>query len=290
MTRPALNFLALIIILAISGCSGSRMAVRMVSPAIDPMMMSLFAEEDLQVAQSAMEADIKLLDGLLLMSPRHRDNRLRMAQLLAGYSLLFAEPEDPARAVRFYQRSAEAAGLALRDTDLAGLLLTGTRDDFEQIILKLKSSDREALFWWAFATGARLSLQLDDPATVVLLPRVESVMRWCVEDEPEYFFGGGLLFLGAVAATRPVMLGGDPVLAEEYFARTAAINGQQLWLVDLYRARYLCTATWAAERFVTLLENVIQTDQLPPPEELRLLNSFARQQAARLLERRHDYF
>ena len=135
MTRPALNFLALIIILAISGCSGSRMAVRMVSPAIDPMMMSLFAEEDLQVAQSAMEADIKLLDGLLLMSPRHRDNRLRMAQLLAGYSLLFAEPEDPARAVRFYQRSAEAAGLALRDTDLAGLLLTGTRDDFEQIIL-----------------------------------------------------------------------------------------------------------------------------------------------------------
>jgi hypothetical protein len=274
----------------LAGCSSSRLAVRLVSPAIDPMMESIFAEEDLQIARSAMEADIKLLGGLLRMSPAHRENHLRMSQLLAGYCLLFAAPDDKSRAIRLYQRSADAAGLSLNDSKLSELLLNGTRAEFRQGMRNLQAQDREALFWWSFATGGRLSLQLDDPATIVQLPRIEAVMSWCVEGDPEYFFGSGLLFLGAVMATRPQMLGGDTELASQYFDRVASINGGQLWLVDLYRARYVCTASWDEEQFVELLENVIHQEQLPPREDLRLLNSFARRQAADLLERRYEFF
>jgi len=231
-----------------------------------------------------------LLGGLLRMSPAHRENQLRMAQLLAGYCLLFAEPDDKSRAIRLYQRSAEAAGMSMHDSELAQLLLNGTRAEFRQAMETLQTVDREALFWWSFATGGRLSLQLDDPATIIQLPRVEAIMHWCVAEDPDYFFGSGLLFLGAVMATRPLMLGGDLELANEYFDRVASINQGQLWLVDLYRARYVCTASWNEEQFVELLENVIQQEQFPPREDLRLLNSFARSQAVDLLERRHEYF
>lgn len=293
--RPSSVRLMFLVVASVSigvlaGCSSSRMAVRLVSPAIDPMMESIFAEEDLQIAEGAMEADIKLLGGLLRMSPAHRENQLRMAQLLAGYSLMFAEPDDKKRAIRLYQRSADAASLSMRDRDLPELLLNGTRDQFRQGIEELRVVDRESLFWWSFATGGRLSLQLDDPATIVQLPRVEAVMHWCVQQAPEYFFGSGLLFLGAVMATRPVMLGGDPELANQYFDRVDSINDGQLWLVDLYRARYVCTASWDENQFVELLENLLQQEQLPPREDLRLLNSFARGQAVDLLERRYEFF
>jgi len=178
----------------------------------------------------------------------------------------------------------------MHDSELAQLLLNGTRAEFRQAMETLQTVDREALFWWSFATGGRLSLQLDDPATIIQLPRVEAIMHWCVAEDPDYFFGSGLLFLGAVMATRPLMLGGDLELANEYFDRVASINQGQLWLVDLYRARYVCTASWNEEQFVELLENVIQQEQFPPREDLRLLNSFARSQAVDLLERRHEYF
>ncbi len=289
MSRTRLTWLSLCLLL-VTGCSSQRLAVRFISPVFDPMMQAIFAETDLQVAQSAMESDILLLEGLLRMAPDHRDNRLRLAQLLTGYSLICVEPVAHARAVDFYRRGAEAAGLAFKDPGQCALLTSGTRAEYEQTLRELDRRDHPALFWWAFATGARLRLQLDDPAAIMLLPRVEAVMQWCVEVDPAYFFGGGLLWLGAVAATRPVLLGGDLVAATALFAQAATLNRDQLLLVDVYRARYLCTANFDENGFRVLLRNVIQSEPESEPEHLHLLNSFARSQARTLLETVDEYF
>ena len=100
--------------------------------------------------------------------------------------------------------------------------------------------------------------------------------------------GAALSFLGAVHASRPPMLGGDPNKAREYFERAA--DAQPGYLMNkVMEAQYLAVQTQDRSRYKRLLGEVLAADADALPEQ-RLANELAKRRAALLLERIEEYF
>jgi hypothetical protein len=84
------------------------------------------------------------------------------------------------------------------------------------------------------------------------------------------------------------MFGGDFARAAKHFDRAAAINHNQLLLVDVYRARYLLRQMGERAAFHSTLTRVVEAVVNDP--ELNLANTVAKQEAAALLAQEKDLF
>ncbi|MCK5739599.1 hypothetical protein KAH55_10470, partial [bacterium] len=84
--------------LLLSGCSMQKLTMKAMDPVIDGSMQALFAESDLGIARSAIEVDLKLLDGMLVNQPKNRKLLFFAAQGYTSYALGFVEDESVERA------------------------------------------------------------------------------------------------------------------------------------------------------------------------------------------------
>jgi hypothetical protein len=277
---------ALGLALLLAGCSLKGMAVRTLTPALDPFLAGLFAEGDLRLAEPALAVDLHLLEGLR----RTRDNA-RLAELqamaLTGYALIFAEsgPQaDRERAGRLYLR-ARGIGIGLLGQDPFPL----SEDAFRIWLEGRGPRELPGLFWSAFPYGAWMQLNLNSQEALFRLPRVEALVRHCLEIDEGYFHGSGHLFLGALDCLRPRLVGGDPERGRERFRRAAAVAGEDLLLPLLFEARYYCPATLDEERFDEIQAEAAGFDLDRRPAE-RLLNAWVLRELAALAGRRGELF
>jgi len=266
------------------GCSISRVAVRGMTPALDNFVDALFAEPDLALARGAFEADLHLIAGLRRTSEQERLQELQ-AMALTGYALVYCEGEDNARAAHFYLRARDL-GLDLLGTD--PFLLE--EEAFQSWLAARGKKDLPALFWTAFPYGAWMNLNLDSQEAIFRLPRVEAMVRRCLELDESYFFAAGHLFLGALDCTRPRFVGGDPDKGRARFQQADSLDGDHFLLPLLFEARHYCTASLDEERFDAILA-VLEEDPAPYLRHPQaLLNSWCLQQLRLLRDRREELF
>lgn len=268
----------------LQACSLSRVAVRGVTPALDHFVEALFAEPDLQLARSAMETDLHLLDGL---RRTHDQARLKELQAMActGYALVYCEGEDNMRAGSLYLRARDL-GLAMLGQDPFVL----EEEAFQTWLAACGKQELPALFWTAFPYGAWMNLNLDSQEAIFRLPRVEAMVRRCLELDESTFFGAGHLFLGALDCTRPRFVGGDPDQGRQHFQRAAELEGELFLLPLLFEARHYCTASLDEERFDAIME-VLDQDPAPYLDHPQaLLNRWCLRELAQLREQRSELF
>ncbi len=271
----------LLLALLLSGCSVKGLVTRQVTPVIDGMVESLFAEPDLQLARTAFEADIKLIEGLR-RSLDSRELQVRQAMALAGYALLFCEGVDNERASRFYRRSLNV-GLELLGEDP----FERNQEDFEAWLVGME--DQEALFWTAFPYGAWMALNLSENEATFRLHRVEAMIARASELNPHYFFGAGDLFAGAIHCVKPRFIGGDPAAGQALFHAVGETASRGLLLPLYFEARYYCPASLDEERFDQILQSAEQYDLSQRPD-MALLNHWALEQIRALGEMRGELF
>ena len=246
-------------------------------------------ETDLELARASMPANLKMIETLLLADPGNTAYRVQAAMGFYGYTLAFVEPGgDPDRAAGLYQRARAHALIALEDAGMSQAALTGSAAEFEQTLAALDAEAVPALFWTASSWGKWIELQLDDPARLAELPRVEALMQRVLELDETYYYGCAHLFFGAYYGGRAPMFGGDFVRAAKHFDRAAAINRNQLLLVEVYRARYLLRQMGEREAFHSTLTRVVEASVADP--DLNLANALAKQEAASLLAQEKDLF
>jgi len=279
----AQSLLLALLLPGLLGCSLRRMALRTVEPVLDDFVDALFAEEDLELARGAFEADIKLIEGLRRTgdSPRLR---VLNAMALTGYALIYCEGFDDERAGRLYLRA--------RDIGQRMLGLDPFEMDesaFREWLAARRPVDLEGLFWTAFPYGAWINLNLHLSEALFRLPRVEDMVRTCIELDEGYFFGAGSLFLGALDCVRPRIVGGDPRRGREAFRRAQGLVGPALLLARLYEAKYYCPAALDEQRFDELLAEIRAFDSAAYPDH-RLLNSYCLREVEGLAQRREELF
>lgn len=272
-----------------SGCSTDRLVARGASPLIERGVSAMNRETDTELARASIPATLKMLETLLLLDPGNVAYRTQAAMGFHGYALGFVEPTDPERARDLYRRARDHALAALEDAGVSRSTLNGDVATLERALAKLDARALPALFWTASAWGKWIELQLDDPARLAELPRVEALMGRVLALDESYYYGGAHLFFGAYYGGRAPMFGGDFARAARHFDRAAELNRNQLLWVDVYRARYLLRQAGERDAFHAALSRVVVAPDGADPE-LNLANALARQAAAALLAREEELF
>lgn len=276
-------------LLPLSGCSTSQLVARGASPLIEHGMAAMNRETDLELARASIPANLKMIEALLLADPGNVAYRVQAAIGFHGYALGFVEPGDRVRATALYQRARDHALVALERAGLPQATLAGDMSALQQALSKLDARAVPALFWAASAWAKWIELQLDDPARLDELPRVELLMQRVLALDETYYHGGAHVFFGVYYGGRAPMFGGDFARAARHFDRAAEIGQGRLLMGEVYRARYLLRQTGDRTAFHATLQRVLDAPTAGDPE-LNLANALARQEAAVLLNQEEDLF
>ncbi|MDH4263427.1 MAG: TRAP transporter TatT component family protein [Spirochaetia bacterium] len=281
----------------------NKLVVSGVSGAMDKGRSAFEREPDLDIAETALASNLKLLEAVLQQDPENIQLRLFLAEGYALYSMAFVEDRyeeldysdseladyQRKRAILFYNRSKNYASddlLKKMNTSSVDLV---NEDTLKKYLAQTKKEDVRALFWFAFSWGAAINLQRDEIVQLASLPYIEMIMNRVKELDDKYYFGGVYLFEGMYYGGRPPMLGGDMERSKAAFEKALAISDKKILLVSYYYARSYCIQIQDLECFKKNLDFVINSKDDIYPEQM-LANSLAKRKAIRLLKHGSGYF
>lgn len=278
----------LLITLLLSGCV-QQLAVKSIGGIMDDGFLVLNEEQDLQLAKTSIESNLKLLESIMRSDPEN-DHLLLLASMgYSSYALGFVEDDSLPRAGTLYLRGKEYGMKILRTNKRFSEAIDKTPEDLVAALNTFSVKDIPALFWTAIGWGSYISANLTDPAALVEMPKVEAIMQHVVRVDPTYYYGGAHFFLGTLLASRPVIFGGKPELAREHFEKCISISQGKFLMPYVYYAGRYAVQTQNRELFESLLATVENAplDILP---EARLSNTLAKQKARNLLQKADELF
>ena len=276
-------------ILLMSGCSLQKLAVKSTTGVLNNSIDAIYSETDLELAEQAIAANLKLLEGFYLSDPGNKNLLLLLTQGYASFSLGFVEDYQPGRAKVFYLRSVDYGKKLLLKEGVFKKEIPDKLEDWETALAKVNKKQVPAVFWTAFAWGSWINLSKDNPAALIDLSKVQAMMNRVVELDEGFFFGTAHLFFGAIAGSLPPMLGGDPELAKKHFDKCLELSDQKLMLAYVYMAEFYARPLLEEELFDKFLKEVLQApkDILPGYE---LMTAIAKRKANLLIKKKEDLF
>lgn len=266
--------------LLLAGCSLNRLAVKSTASVIDKGLPAIYREKDPQFAREALPASLKLMEVLLESDPGNQALLLDTAMGFCGYSFMFIEDENEARASGLYRKG---SGYALRALELKGASKDGSVDP-----RALDKNTAAAAFWHTFCRAAYVNLNRGDPDAVAELPKIMPVAERVAELTPAYYYNGSYAMLGTYYALRPRILGGDPEKAKLNFDKAMLGGGADFLLNGYMAARMYAVAAQDEDYFVRALNAILAAE--PKDDEARLANEVAKIKAAKLLEKKDELF
>jgi len=298
---PVIYFLCLMI----AGCSITKMTANQTTAILVKAASTYDKESDLELAEQASLGNLKMLEGLLEVTPGNADLLLLTSGSFSRYAFGFIEDrkeiaserndlkerdKQVRRAVDFYERG-KAYGLRLLAQSRREFP-EAVKQDLKQFSAELEHLEKKhvpALFWTAYAWGSIINLQQNKPERLIELPRVEMMMERVLELDESFFFGGAHLFYGVYYGGRPKMFGGDPEKAKQHLEQAVEISSSKYLMAKFFLARYYAVPAQDKESFERVLQDILSA----PPDlfpEQRLANELAKRRAERWLSRTDELF
>lgn len=298
--------LGLVCLVLIPGCNpfGQHSAVRLISQITMAGTPAYERETDLELAEQAMAANVKVVEALLETEPDNPTLLLQAVQGFAGYTYAFVEvrvdaarghdlaqaAQQTRRAQQLYRRGMQYGLRRLSQYDTAWLQAAAL--DETTLTTLSRRLDRTAvpvLFWTSFCWGGMLNMDRAALETVTALPRLQIVLRRLLELDETYFYGLPHLLQAVQYAGLSPLLGGNPAQAQHHFTRAQALSQGRLLIVPLLEAQYYAVQTQDRTLFQQRLQQVLDAPETLFPEQ-GLLNAVAKQRAEILLQRIDDLF
>lgn len=273
----------------LGACSMGQIVARSSESIMDGSVDAMNRETDLVLAEAAIPANIKLVEGLIVEDPENRVLLVSAAQAFYGYTYGFVEIDNPERADALYARGVHYGVRALKTRGLELDISRASIDELDAALAKLNKNAVPALFWTASNWAKQIDLNRTSPERIAQLTSVERLMHRILELEPDFYYGGVYIFYGVYYGGRAPMLGGNYALAEENFAAARTVTEGKLLIADVLQAEYLERQRLDVDQFNILLRNVINTPVGSFPE-MALANQIARQRADLLLALQNDWF
>jgi len=260
--------LSLIFILAVfvfSNCSVKRITIDSTALFMDDISDSFFEEGDIDFAEQAIPANLKLLEGLIKGSSYENDNLLlKGCKMFGMYAMGFIEDattdkkldkKNLKRASVFYEKAKDYGLMIFKKKSDFKSALEGTIEDFIKILPAFNENDIELLFWAAFAWGSYINLNKTSPYAIADLPKVKAMMERVIELNDKYFYGLPHLFM-IVYYSMPKMFGGNLEKAKEEYDKIIRISEDKFVLADFFMAKYYAVAAQDKELFLKLLNKI----------------------------------
>ena len=267
---------------ALSGCVS-----RSISRFAEDLGRAVAAHDDPELVRAALPAYLLLVDGMIERSPKSPDLLETGCSLYTAYAGLVAG--DAARSAKLSERAMAYAQSAWLHRHRKSFSLRTCRfDAFRAELAALNRKHVHSLYTLGSAWAGWIRAHPEAVSAAADIPRVEAVMKRIVAIDPGYRDGAPHMVLGSLGMLLPEDLGGDPEDARTHFERALVLaEGKNLMVPVLYASQY---AVPAGDRplYRRLLRAVI--DAPPGPGENQLMNTIAREQAARLLREEDKAF
>jgi len=275
------------LLLLSSGCM--KIALRMSPSVLEDFTVSIFEECDPVLAEQAIPANLKLLEGLLKNDPGNKKILTLLSMGYAGYGMLFVGDEASSRASRFYRRALNFGMRALGESGKTLISVDSNDRDIKRALSRLGTREFEALFWSTVSWNAWISLNLDKPVALAQLGPSRACLERLIAMNPHYLYGFPYVLMGVSLAAVPEILGGDSKKAKEYFERAISEAKGKFFLAHYYYARYYATRVQDKHLFFKLIRRILQGDPYSL-KDVCLINTVIRKRAIGLQEMADELF
>ncbi len=254
------------------GCGSiQRLGVRTMSPILKEGGELLTHERNWDFFKDSTPANLKFLELLYLQD----QNNLKLLSLLikgyAGYAyavpetLLFEEElkgNDGSHWKRetldFYTRAFDYGLSYLEKQDITSESLLNLEESKLLALLQkeLNEDDLVSVLYFAQSWGSLIQQQKDNVALVAQVPRVKVLFDWVCGIQPNIEHGVCDIFYAQYEASRPKMLGGDPVKAEELYLSAIKKRPHHL-LIRLGYIQYLLIPSYDQEKYEAIAKDLV---------------------------------
>ena len=257
------------------------------SDMMEHLSSTILNNDDLPMVKAGAPAYLLMIDSLISKDPKNKALLANAAMLYTAYSDLFVK--DRIRSKKMAQKALNYANQAIcLEKKDACMLKSGTFEDFEKIISKMKIENVPALFSLGNAWSAWIMANKDDFNAIADMAHIEMIMKKVVELDDAYKEGAAYLYLGTLATLLPPALGGKPELGKQYFEKAVASSHGKNLMVKVIFAKLYAKMIFDRKLHDQLLEEVIATD--PKIKGYTLVNTWAKIQAQELIDSADDYF
>jgi predicted anti-sigma-YlaC factor YlaD len=292
---------ALAAMFGIVSCSVEHYAANRLGDALAGGGTAYASDDDPELVRQAVPFSLKLVESLLLESPRHEGLLLAAASGFTQYAYAFVQEDadeveatSVARAAELRTRARKlylrARGYGLRGLEVRHPGFEGAlRADAKKALEGLRAPDVPLLYWTAAAWGGAINLAKDDPETVADLPLVEAMMdRGLALDER---FGAGAIhvFLISYESSRPGGARDAETRAREHFRRAVELDGGNRAAPMVALAEAVAAPRQDKKEFEALLSRALAVDENARPE-WRLENLVLKRRARWLLDHVEERF
>lgn len=278
------RLLAILVIFSLTaGCT--RLIV---DPLIDPLVLSLQKQTDLDLLRDGAPSLLLIIDGLIASDPENAQLLMAGTKAYSSYAAALFEYDETARAAALSLKARNYGITLLRLLPDLAIQDGATLTDFTRSLEGLKKKHVPDLFWGGYGWATWIRFQDGAPAAMAALPMVEQVMLRVVALDETFYYGGAHLFLGAYYGSRPKMYGGKPEESRKHFERALEIGQRKLLLTQVAYAEGYARMIFDRELYESLLTEVLA--QPLENNELASSNQLAKQMAAKLLAQIDDFF
>src|SRR6266849_1812601 len=294
-------FPILILAFALTGCSVRRFAINKLGDSLANSGTTFASDNDPEFVGQAVPFSLKLMEGLLAESPKHRGLLFAAASGFTQYSYVYvqqpAEEIESADIEKSAALRARARNLYLRARDygLRGLeakhrgFTVALHENPKSGVRVARAADVPLLYWTAVSWGAALSLSKDQPELVAEQPQIESLIDRAYQLDAEYEHGVIEQFLISYESARHGVKGDFAVRCKEHFDRAVQLSTGQLASPFVAYAESVSIQKQNRTEFDSLLKKALEVDPDARPE-WRLSNLIMQRRARWLLSRQDELF
>ena len=293
--------LALLAALLLSGCSVRKFAINKLGDSLANSGTTFASDNDPEFVGQAIPFSLKLIEGLLAESPKHRGLLFAAASGFTQYSYAYVqqsseqvETEDVTKSQALRER-ARNLYLRARDYGLRGLetkhrgFSLSLRENPKAAVRIAKPADVPLLYWTAVAWGAAIALSKDRPELVAEQPQVEAMIDRAYELNRDYEHGAIDQFLISYESARQGVKGDFAARCREHFDRAVSLSSGQLASPYVAYAETVSLPKQNRGEFEMLLKKALAVDP-DGRAEWRLSNLVMQRRARWLLSREDELF
>ena len=285
----------------LSGCSMKKFAINKVGDSLANSGTTYASDDDPDLVGQAVPFGLKLMEGLLAESPKHRGLLFAASSGFTEYAYAYVqepseelESDDLARA-NFLKARARRLYLRARDYGLRGLETkhpgfgAALREDSKKAVRSATRRDVSLLYWTAVSWCGAIALSKDRPDLVGEQPLAEALIDRAYELNADFEHGAIDQFLISYEPARQGANGDFASRSKQHFDRAVTLTSGQSASPFVAYAESVSVQKQNRAEFEALLQEALAVDPDAHPE-WRLSNLIAQRRARWLLLRKDELF
>jgi hypothetical protein len=277
------HFLTILITLFLSSCSTTKIASDVMAKTIKKGLPAFMEEDDLRLAKTSLESNIKLLEVLHKANPENKNINIILSQAYFAYAFTFVDldylkennyekkQEKKKRAIKMYKRGLKYGlnALFLTCCNIEKAIKTNNLKLLKRQITKV--TDEELIFWPTFNWAMLINLSMSSVETIADLPKLNILLDRMLEIDENYFYSSPLTLKATMMCATPKMFGGKAKQGIKLMKKAMKNSNENFLVTHLMYLEYCVPQVQDKAKFKELSKEIENKD-IKEPKDLRLIN------------------